>query len=287
MHQWTKRQVYEHTAQLLPGSAGVEIYAAQVDVTPHMAFSWLERNHPQNRPLKRAHVEKMASDMASGHWRLSHQPIGFDTEAHLIDGQNRLSAVFRAGLTLPFLVVFNLPSSACTVADLGMPRKASDIAAMNGHRELTPNHMATARSIALGFNGRQEDTPTKSQLVDFALRHLDAIMFAHEHLFLDHMRPNSAPLRALVARAWYTADRGDLARFCRVVKTGHTQEPEAESAAVTLRNFLLQSIKGGRAGQNESYAKASRALKMFLDMAPCYRLHAATIELFPLPPAKA
>lgn len=64
-------------------------YDVCVDVTPEMAAKWLEGN-VLNRPLKQAHVDRLAREMAAGRWRLTHQGIAFDVSGCLIDGQHRL-----------------------------------------------------------------------------------------------------------------------------------------------------------------------------------------------------
>lgn len=80
-----------------------------VDVTPELATSWLEGNE-FHRPVQDRSVEKYATEMTAGRWRLTHQGIAFDVDKKLIDGRHRLLAVIRSGKTIPMLVIIDEPS---------------------------------------------------------------------------------------------------------------------------------------------------------------------------------
>jgi hypothetical protein len=47
--------------------------------------------------------------MKRGYWALNHQPIAFDEEGNLLDGQHRLAAIVRSGKTIRMLVARNVP----------------------------------------------------------------------------------------------------------------------------------------------------------------------------------
>jgi hypothetical protein len=74
-----------------------------VFVTPTMAEQWLERNHPDNRPVSWSRVEGLANDIREGNWKCTHQGICFNKDGLLVDGQHRLHAikVAKKGAWLP------------------------------------------------------------------------------------------------------------------------------------------------------------------------------------------
>lgn len=94
---------------------------------PATATEWLETQVRNRDPLRRAVVSYRA-DMANGRWGFDAAPLRFDREGHLIDGQNRLTAL--AGIPDPdlrikFLVVRGLEPETQLIMDLGARRSAA------------------------------------------------------------------------------------------------------------------------------------------------------------------
>lgn len=75
-------------------------------ITPKYAAELLTRNFC-NRPLNTPRIKAYAEDMASDNWQLTHQGILIGKNDALIDGQNRLSAIVRAGVSVQMMVTFN------------------------------------------------------------------------------------------------------------------------------------------------------------------------------------
>lgn len=119
-----------------------QITTEVLDVSPSIAERWLGKN-TKNRPLK-SKVELYARDMIDGKWQLTGEAIKFDTNGDLLDGQNRLHAVIRSGVTVPMLIVYGLSPAAQEVMDTGVPRSSSDALHLRGHSH------ATALAASLG-----------------------------------------------------------------------------------------------------------------------------------------
>ncbi|MFC9953182.1 hypothetical protein ACFVIN_22370 [Streptomyces prasinus] len=121
-----------------------------LDVTPELAAEWLTRN-TSNRPLSKATVQQLAARIQRGEWQLTHQGIAFDEDGVLIDGQHRLAAVVKAGLTVPLTVARGVPRTAFTVMDTGRKRTGRDTLALAGEANAT--HLAAAlRGLHLYLN---------------------------------------------------------------------------------------------------------------------------------------
>ncbi len=80
-----------------------------IDVDPGTAAHWLQNNFV-NRPLVQDVVDAYARDMAAGQWVQTHQGVAFNDLDHLIDGQHRLSAIIKSGVTVRMMVTFGLAS---------------------------------------------------------------------------------------------------------------------------------------------------------------------------------
>lgn len=114
-----------------PGfSATVEL------IDPDRALEYLASNL-SNRRLNKQHVISLAAAMERGEWHLNGQSISFDSEGKLQDGQHRLTAVVKSGITVQMLVVRNVDPSARPTIDVGRKRKVSDELTMRGERNTT------------------------------------------------------------------------------------------------------------------------------------------------------
>jgi hypothetical protein len=97
------------------------------NVTPERAKELLELNTENYRRQRRSLILKYARDMViPGGWVFTADKIGVDSNGVLSDGQNRLGAQIRAGVTLPWLIAWNLLPEATRVMDSGAARTAAD-----------------------------------------------------------------------------------------------------------------------------------------------------------------
>lgn len=110
-------------------------------VDPKFAADGLAKN-PRNRPLSERLGDRYADAMSRGEWEETGDPIRFNCDGTLIDGQHRLYAVIKSGVTLPMLVVRGLPRTAFHKIDGGKRRTNGDHLAASG--EVMYNHLASA-----------------------------------------------------------------------------------------------------------------------------------------------
>lgn len=105
--------------------------SAVENITPEQALVYLEQM-PRNRRLVQAKVDRLAKDMQDGLWMPELcDPLRFDTDGHLIDGQHRLWAVASTGLPFDFTIVRNLPTEAIYLIDSGKSRNLADALHIN------------------------------------------------------------------------------------------------------------------------------------------------------------
>jgi len=97
-------------------------------VTPKKAAEWLQRN-VNNRPLSQTNVGKYAAAMSAGEWQLNGDPIRFNGNGDLIDGQHRLTAIVKSGVAIESVVIRGLEHSAFDTIDRGNKRTLSHILA--------------------------------------------------------------------------------------------------------------------------------------------------------------
>lgn len=120
-----------------------------VQITPELAAEWLQKN-THNRPLRDRDVEKLKDAILRGEWKLIGNPIQWDYNGTLIDGQHRLWAICFAERTVPAVVAWDLEPEAQYVIDTGIKRRLSD------HLKLMGRPSATALAAAINFKWKED-----------------------------------------------------------------------------------------------------------------------------------
>lgn len=95
------------------------------NITPTKAAIYLQHNII-NRPLHPSWVDSLAYDMTADRWRLTHQGIALDKNGILVDGQHRLLAIIKSGITIRSIVFLDVPAALFDIIDHTLPRSSSD-----------------------------------------------------------------------------------------------------------------------------------------------------------------
>lgn len=111
-------------------------------ITPRIAEEMLERNI-NNRNLRARHVEFLAGQMRRDEWEYLGDPIRFDKNGRLLDGQHRLKAIATTGIPQTLDVIRGLDPRTRDVMDTGTKRTAADMLRMDGYANHTVLAAAT------------------------------------------------------------------------------------------------------------------------------------------------
>lgn len=95
------------------------------DIDPTLARAYLAKNIDNNRNPMVDRISRMVRDMLSGDWISTADPIKFNADDKLIDGQHRLRAIIESKTTQRFLVARDLDENAVYVIDTGATRTAA------------------------------------------------------------------------------------------------------------------------------------------------------------------
>jgi hypothetical protein len=255
---WGKRSSI-HTCGEIELSFSVE------KVTPEIA-SGLLKTQKLNRRVAPSRVLEYSRRMEQDEWSLS-DAIKFDDSGSLIDGQHRLMAVCRSGLDSWFPIIAGYPRHSQDVLDLGLNRTVAQIGQLQG-LGTTTQQVSIVRALFLpnvNYIAHSSMLSSPQKVLNLLLQHHDAVLFASKSFGQKPLK--FAPVRAIVARAWYHENRKRLEEFLSVFDTGFSNGKE-DHAAVALRNSVLDMKK---AGQTEGQAnrrglafKTITALEAFL-----------------------
>lgn len=119
-----------------------------LEVTREMALTLLTFNDPErNRRLKWGKIDSIVSDILEHEWERTGHGLMFSKTNKLIDGQNRLIAIYIANTPCELLVTTGFPEKAMTKVDNGTPRSAADMMDIRGYKNLDTTLAYAIKSI--------------------------------------------------------------------------------------------------------------------------------------------
>lgn len=238
-----------------------------VDITPKTASKWLESNAQFNRKLRQTVVDRYARDMLNGAWNLTHQGVAFDTKGRLIDGQHRLAAIAKAGVSVRMTVVRDTPAGAFDHVDIGFGRTTADVLSAQGEGWITNEHIAIVRFMEAGQNFKTITTARSPfELRDMVDMHKNALSFVFQNLERRVKGVTIAPVLAAVAVAYYSeSNRAKLSDFLRLLVNGIAQDPIRDSTTIRLREWLRDATgNASAASRMEAFMKTQRVVKAYM-----------------------
>lgn len=119
-----------------------------LNITPSMALDMLKYND-RNRPISGPTVARNVREMTEGRFHWTRLPIIFSDAGRLIDGQHRLIACVKSGVTIKSDVVFGAPDEAFAYIDVGKKRSSGDIFAIEKVENANLMAAATLKLISI------------------------------------------------------------------------------------------------------------------------------------------
>lgn len=140
----------------------------EVTVTPEMAEEWLSKNG-RNRRLNPKVVNLYARDMKSGAWLATGEAIKLGKDGTLLDGQHRLAAITKCGISQQMTVITGVEPEARSAMDTGRKRTAGDALTILGEKNGV--QLAATIKLALGVEAEVPDPnkyePTHNEIQEF------------------------------------------------------------------------------------------------------------------------
>lgn len=119
-------------------------------IEPVEAARILHAQNSHNRDITTNRVRKYADAMLAGEWTSNGDPLRFDTDGNLIDGQHRLSAVVLASRAQEFVIIGGVHHNAIYTIDTGKARNAGDVLSIDAE---VPKGKAQTYAAALKLFG--------------------------------------------------------------------------------------------------------------------------------------
>ena len=238
-------------------------------ITPEMAKRYLERN-TKNRRLEPRVVERYASDMKEGRFGLTHQGIGFYEDGELADGQHRLSAIVKSGVSVKMLVTKGISKFSTMQIDNHKLRSLNDSYAIHtGTTRICG--MDSKKAFAIVRIAAEVQNPhctyqSYQKSVDLCNDHSEALGFLAPYAGKREKVINQGSVLAAIFSAFYFVERAKLKRFADVLFGFEDPVEEFDQVANRMRCQLLASKAApGRPERKIIFCKTQRAIKASLD----------------------
>lgn len=242
----------------------------KMTITPAMAKDWLDTME-KNRKLNSERVSSYSNDIQNGRWTESVDLIGFNTSGRLCNGQHRLRAIIKSGVSIEAWVAFDVPENA--VIDKGRPRSTGDSLYMRGitSKEAANNVVAAIvkmyREIAYSKHSHTDDEIAEliNEYEEELLETVRICKKGRSDAICRKTPVQTAVFGALLAGV----NRDVLYEFCEAVNTGFTPRGLCQSSAIVLRNYML-SVETNRdkTTRRQLETMTEMAIKDFVNSVP-------------------
>lgn len=254
-----------------------------VKVTPNLAAQWLEKN-TNNRNLIPAAVRDYARDIEDGRFHFTGEPIQFDGDGNLENGQHRLAAIVQTGRTVPLVVVRGVTRDAQKYMDSGRKRTAANALQMENTGANMAHVAAVARGLLIFLEGRR---PTQSEVVEFAESNLPELIESATIARATQTAPGMCGGVALFGIPHFLlaqVDEVDARYFFEHLASGESLQKG--SGIYALRQQIITGARTG--GRMEDRLRTNIALffkawNAWRDAKPIARLGYSSVEAFPVP----
>lgn len=220
-------------------------------ITPQKAAEYLTKN-VVNRNISYPTVERYADDMKNGTWEVNGQPIVFSKSGKLLDGQHRLSAIAKSGVTVEMTVVRDVDDSV-SIYDVGRARSVLDSILIDGYdRDIAnPTNVAVAR---LHYRIQTNKSMMSIHAVkDFLDEHGESLKLLARVRKMGHRNGINLSSALILLPMMYAVEAGEdinkIYEFAECLSTGFYTS-ESQTSAIVIRNdIILRKIPfdgGGR-----------------------------------------
>ena len=107
-----------------PISNDIEVF--EQTITPQIAQYILIHHNKDNRKITNSQVNKIAKSIRTDGWLKDGQPLTFNKEGNITEGQHRLHAIVSEDVTVPMIVVLGVELDCFTNVAPPKPRKPED-----------------------------------------------------------------------------------------------------------------------------------------------------------------
>ena len=219
-------------------------------ITPDIARAYLAHNMV-NRAVSSNRVDAYAKTMKAGNWQLNGEAIRFNKNGELIDGQHRLLAIIKAGISVQMVVMSDIDNSV-SVYDRGRNRSVTDALVIEGmDRRLANNQNVAVAKLHFAAQGNRNAVISDDEVRDFLVKYKESLLAISELVSgcggsgkkQVGVNIRNAPY---ILASLYAYESGEniekLRRFSEVFRSGFYNNANETAAIVCRNDFLAGNI---------------------------------------------
>ena len=162
-------------------------------VTPELAASFMKRNTNNYRKKKDNVVRKLCYEILKQKWDITGESITFDENGVMTEGQHRCDAIMKSGISVPTVVIWNVPASSKFVVGGSEKRTLND--RLNLDDEDHVQILGASLRMYYGLNNAKHVSVSNSELVDL----LETIPEIRDSVKKYHKKVPGSPISPTVA----------------------------------------------------------------------------------------
>lgn len=234
-----------------------------LNVGPDLAAAWLAKN-ANNRNEARGNKAKISRSMELDDFKFLGDPVRFDEDGNLLDGQHRLKSIVETGSELPLLVIKGFKPEAQLYMDQGKVRGAGDQIKLAGVAEKGGNNWAAIARLIIRWDAGDVLgnllVPGTAEIIAFCNEHRDQMRRAESAANAQYRRVGGR--RPVAGATFYFAELIDAQlahKFFRQLATG--EDIRLGDPVFALRDTLLKrkGTGGTKLNSNEELSLFVRA----------------------------
>jgi|TARA_A100001015_G_C14910547_1_gene680302 hypothetical protein len=131
-----------------------EIKVFEIDVTPSIAQYILIHHNKDNRKVTNSQINKIAKSIREDGWLRDGQPLTFNVDGNITEGQHRLNAIVAEDVTVPMIIVLGVELNCFTNTAPAKPRRPED-EIQRKDKSAKPAEVSTLRQLLKRRQGVQ------------------------------------------------------------------------------------------------------------------------------------
>lgn len=259
-------------------------------ITPEQAERYLSNNTDINRRRSEHKVERYARFMTAGEWILTPEPIAFDENCMLIEGQHRLAAVVKSGLAQSFWVIRGCSKDAFLKIGGGGRNSSDTFTILYKQRKgEAPSHATHVTAIATAMLRRISEkggTEERDSIAEVALLRYERIHNYISLLGLNRTNPgfNTPLAAAFVNASLYYGDSQiePLAKMYGDEMWPSINHPlkmlHARMVKTKMRDLVGKARREAQLSHKEKYAQTVACIRAALEGKALKRVEPSTLD---------
>ena len=135
-----------------PISKDIEVF--EQGITPQIAQYILIHHNKDNRKVTNSQVNKIAKSIRTDGWLKDGQPLTFNVDGNITEGQHRLHAIVAEDVTVPMIIVLGVELNCFTNTAPAKPRRPED-EIQRKDKSATVSEVSTLRQLLKRRQGDQ------------------------------------------------------------------------------------------------------------------------------------